>query len=558
MLLPKAKAMIFVFLCLFISCNEKTEETTFANPILAGFYPDPSICSVEGDYYLITSSFAYYPGLPVFHSNDLVNWEQIGHVIHRPEQMDFNGHRVSRGLFAPSIRYHNGLFYVVCTLVDTGGNFIVTAENPAGPWSDPVWLPEIDGIDPSPFFDQDGKAYVLYNSVAPNNEPLYSGHRTIRMRSLDLDSLTLGKEEIMLVNGGTDLSKEPVWIEAPHIFFKDGFYYLIAAEGGTGDNHSEVVFRSEEVTGPYVPYENNPILTQRHLDPDRDNPVTSAGHADFVQTHEGDWWAVFLACRPYKDNHYNTGRETFLAPVKWQEDGWCVINPDFEEVQYSISIPKIKKKTTTFPLNGNFTLRDDFEAPELKYNWVFLRNPVGSWYALENGKLSMRLRPQTCAGTENLSFLGHRQQHLQGNASTMMYFTPENAQEKAGMLIFQNEKHHYFLCKSLEQQNPVVQLFQSSEGEMKLLATKKLKDNSSGIRLKIEAQRDQYYFYYAENEGNWELFKAGVDATFLSTKTAGGFVGAMYALYATSNGTETTNEVEFDWFEYQGDDEVFR
>ncbi len=241
MLFYKKMAVFLIISSLMVSCDHKQEESEITNPVLAGFYPDPSICAVDGDYYLVTSTFAYFPGLPVFHSKDLVNWEPIGHVIDRKEQMDFTGHRVTRGLFAPSIRYHDGLFYVTCTLVDTGGNFIVTAKNPEGPWSDPVWLPEINGIDPSPFFDDDGKAYVLYNSIAPEGKPLYNGHRTIRMRSLDLDSLTLGKEEITLINGGVDISKEPVWIEAPHIFKRKGYYYLIAAEGGTADNHSEVV-----------------------------------------------------------------------------------------------------------------------------------------------------------------------------------------------------------------------------------------------------------------------------------------------------------------------------
>src|SRR5690349_3069235 len=262
------------------------------NPIMAGFYPDPSVLKVESDYYLINSTFAYFPGIPVFHSKDLKNWKQIGNVISRPSQMNFMGHRMTRGLFAPAIDYHKGTYYVTCTLIDKGGNFVVTAKNPAGPWSDPIFIPQVRGIDPSLFFDTDDKAYILYNSDAPDNKPLYSGHRTIRMYEFDaLNGKVIGEERI-LVNGGVDISKKPVWIEGPHILKRDGWYYLYAAEGGTSVNHSEVVLRSKDVWGPYVPYENNPILTQRDLPADRKQPITSAGHAQLVEGPDGKTYAI--------------------------------------------------------------------------------------------------------------------------------------------------------------------------------------------------------------------------------------------------------------------------
>ena len=220
----------------------------YTNPILCGFYPDPSICRAGEDYYLISSTFAYFPGIPVFHSRDLVNWKLIGHVMDRAEQMNLLGFGVSRGIFAPSIDFHKGIFYITCTLVDGGGNFVVTATNPAGPWSNPEWLPEINGIDPSLFFDDDGKTYLVYNSIPPDNKSLYDGHRTIRMRSFDLQHLKVSGEEIILINGGTSLANKPRWIEGPHIIKKSGYYYLIAAEGGTGYDHSVVAFRSQFIS----------------------------------------------------------------------------------------------------------------------------------------------------------------------------------------------------------------------------------------------------------------------------------------------------------------------
>jgi alpha-N-arabinofuranosidase len=555
-----------VFACAFVFIHASAalgqSNESFTNPILAGFYPDPSICRVGSDYYLVTSSFSYFPGIPIFHSRDLVNWKQIGHVMDRPEQLDLDGLGVSRGIFAPAIRHHGGVFYVTCTLVDKGGNFVVTSKKPEGPWSNPVWIPQINGIDPSMFFDENGKTYIVYNSIAPDDKPLYNGHRTLRMYGFDVANLKVMGDEILLVNGGTDLSKKPIWIEAPHIFQKDGYYYLIAAEGGTGDQHSEVVFRSKNVAGPYVPYERNPILTQRHLDPNRKNPITSTGHADFVQTESGEWWAVFLGCRPYDDGYYNTGRETFLAPVKWL-DGWPVINPEHEEVQYHYPFPfKPSQEAVAIPHRGNFQFRDEFVAEKLNHNWVFLRTPREKWYDLKSRKgfLTMQLRPESCAGNKNPSFLGHRQQHLRGSASVAIDFSPKAENEKAGLVIFQNEKHFYFLCKSFDGYAAVIQLYKSGEDQMELLGSQTITDEQKAkpLHLRIEVRGNTYSFSFATDSGKWILLQDYVDARFLSTKVAGGFVGCVYALYATSLGKPSENSAHFDWFEYVGDDEVYK
>jgi xylan 1,4-beta-xylosidase len=553
----------------FHRIEKRKEKVTmgFNNPILAGFYPDPSICRVDSDYYLVTSTFSYFPGLPVFQSEDLVNWRLLGHVMDRESQLNLDGQGVSHGLFAPSIRYHDGVFYVTCTLVVIGGNFVVTARSPRGPWSDPVWIPEINGIDPSLFFDENGKSYIVYNSVAPDDKPLYDGHRTIRMREFDTKTLRVVGEEILLVNGGTDISRKPVWIEGPHIFKKDGLYYLIAAEGGTGDQHSEVVFRSSRITGPYIPFEKNPILTQRQLDPSREAPITSVGHADFVQTEGGDWWAVFLGCRPYppvEGGYYNTGRETFLAPVRWS-GGWPMVTQGDERVRYHYQYPVRSSAIVPAPYSGNFARRDDFDKESLDPQWVFLRTPHEKWYDLKirNGYLALKLRPETCGGTMNPSFIGHRQQHLHGAASIALAFSAKEENEKAGLLVFQNGTHFYFLCKSVSEGRPVVQLYRSAEEDsdhqMELLALDRLKDaaDSEALQLKIEARGGSYAFLYRLGSGEWTLLQEGVDAKFLSTRIAGGFVGCMYALYATSLGQPSANRAYFDWFEYSGHDEAY-
>jgi len=559
---------LLLFVLLSVSTSDVfTQDRLFTNPILAGFYPDPSICRVGNNYYMINSTFSYFPGIPVFHSKDLVNWKLIGHVMDRPEQMDLTGLGVSRGIFAPAIRFNKGIFYVTCTLVDAGGNFIVTSASPEGPWSNPVWIPKINGIDPSMFFDDNGKAYIIYNSVAPDNKPLYDGHRTIRMYEFDVENLKVVGEEKVLVNGGVDLSKKPVWIEGPHIFKVNDYYYLIAAEGGTGDQHSEVVFRSDNVDGPYVPYEKNPILTQRHLDPDRENPITSTGHADLIQTENGDWLAVFLGCRPYSmsgDGFYNTGRETFLAPVKWI-DGWPIINPDYEEVQYEYSYPlESEKDLAERPYSGNFEMQDEFDEDQLNINWMFLRTPHEKWYSLEERKgfLSLQLIPETCSEKMNPAFLGHRQQHLNCSATTAIDFKPESENEKAGLLIFQNEEHFYFICKSLENNKEVIQLYKSgaADEEMELITSREISNeqNENLLYLEIKAEGNKYSFFYSKNKHELDLLKEDVDAMFLSTRVAGGFVGCMFAFYATSLGKESNNKAYFDFFNYEGNDEVYK
>lgn len=541
---------------------------SFLNPILSGFYPDPSICKAGDDYYLVTSTFAYFPGLPIFHSNDLVNWDLIGHAMDRPEQLNLDGAGVSRGLFAPAISYHDGTFYIVCTLVDKLGNFVITAKDPKGPWSNPVALPEVNGIDPSLFFDtpeRGGKAYIVFNSIPPNNISMHDGHRTIRMFGFDPIKLKVTGEEKLIVNGGVDMSKKPVWIEAPHFFYKDGWYYLICAEGGTGYNHSEVVFRSKTMDGPFVPWEKNPILTQRHLDPSRKDPVTTTGHADFVVDKDGKWWAVFLGCRPYEGDYYNTGRETFMAPVEWTADGWPVINPGNELVQYSYPInASVDPKKEKF--NGNYQFNDEFDGDELNKRYIFLRTKREDWYTINSrgkGEIYLRLRPQTVSGTGNPSFIGFRQPHLKGNVTTAVELKTNEENEKAGLIAFQNEYHYYFLARTYANGKLVIQLIKgpgrtNSKEAPQVIATHEIRSRKQGsVQLKIESNNDKYSFYFDEGDKKWTLLAKDIDAKFLSTKDAAGFVGVVYGLYATSEGENSDNTAIFRFFRCINQDTIY-
>ncbi|KAF1716536.1 glycoside hydrolase 43 family protein [Pseudoxanthomonas yeongjuensis] len=505
-------------------------EGSYRNPVLAGFHPDPSIARAGDRFYLVNSSFAFFPGIPVFESTDLVHWRQIGNVIDRPSQLDFDGLGMSRGVFAPAIEYHDGVFYVVNTAVDSGGNFLATATDPAGPWSDPVWLPTIGGIDPSLFFDDDGRTYLL-NNDAPVGTPRYDGHRAIWMQEFDLAKKQPFGPRKVLIDGGVDPSKNPIWIEGPHIFKRDGWYYLNCAEGGTGPQHSQVILRSREVWGPYEPYGNNPILTQRDLPGDRVHPVTNAGHADLVEGLDGRWWATFLASRNYGGVHYNTGRETFLLPVEWK-DGWpMILEPDLE-IPYVAAGPAFMSRTETqAPSTGNFTWRDEFDKPELDRAWMYVRVPKQPWldFASHAGQLSMRPLSEALDTLRNPAFLARRQQHTTFEASTALR-VPVEAGTEAGIAAFQNETHWYFL--GVRRQGKRMELFlEKNGGEGGRIVATTMLPASDSLELKITGDAADYSFGYDAGRG-WQWLKQGEDGTLLSTDVAGGFIGAVVGPHA--------------------------
>ena len=549
-----------LFLCMVYPVTYT--QNTYQNPVLAGFYPDPSICRAGDDYYMVNSSFAYYPGIPVFHSTDLVHWKQLGHVLDRPSQLNLVDQKVSEGIFAPAISYHKGTFYLVTTLVGGKGNFVVTSTDPGGSWSDPVWLPEVEGIDPSLFFDDDGKAYLVHNGEAPGKKPLYDGHRAIWMFEFDPVQLRVKGKSILLVDKGTEVTEQPIWIEGPHIFKHNGYYYLIAAEGGTSYDHSEVVFRSEKITGPYISYPGNPILTQRHLDTLRQNPVTNTGHADFVHTQSDEWWGVFLGCRPYQKNYFNTGRETFMAPVKWKND-WPVFDLGSEEVRYSYQVPDLPSYDMgDFPKNGNFILHDEFDENKLADYWVFLRTPQEKFYTLNNGKLKLKLKPQMINKSENSAFICRRQQHTKCSVSVLLDFSAHDSTEVAGIIAFQNERFFYLLGKTSRNDKDAIVVFSSSYDDvgtksLHSLYVHTLENSSDKVYLKIDVDGDKCIFYCAQEENSWVKLYQG-DARILSTEVAGGFVGTMIGMYATSGNKSSENYAEFEWFSYEGNDSVFR
>lgn len=514
-------------------------QKKFRNPILPGCYPDPSICRVGEDYYLVTSTFEYFPGLPIFHSRDLIHWQQIGHVLDRPSQLDLDEVRPSGGLFAPTIRHHNGIFYVINTLVDgktKSGNFIVTATQPQGPWSEPHWLPDLGGCDPSLFFDDDGRVWYTANRL--NEEGHYTGHTEIYLCELDLENMKLIGKETILWDGAV---KGAVWAEAAHIYKVNGFYYLLAAEGGTAHHHAVTIVRSKNVAGRYETYRGNPILTHRHLG--LDYPIVGTGHADLVETQNGEWWMVLLAMRPYGGYYYNLGRETFLVPIRW-EDEFLVVSPGTGRAEFEYSVPNLPEQIWQTP-----PARDDFNDATLSYQWNFLRTPHDDFYNLTERKsyLRLRLRPQKLSEQTNPSFVGRRQQHMDFTAQTAFEFTPQ-VDECAGLALIQNNDFHFRFVVMYENEN-IIRLIKRSHGKDETLVTQPLP--AGCYTLKVTAHEQTYNFYFSTHD-QWHTLAENIDGRILSTPVAGGFVGTYIAMYASSNGQLSANHADFDWFEYSG------
>lgn len=497
----------------------------FENPILPGYYPDPSITRVGDDYYLVNSSFAYFPGIPVWHTVDLIHWKQIGNAIDRPGQLDFSGLATSRGVFAPAISHHAGIFYIVNTCVDCKGNFVITARRPQGPWSDPIWLP-FNGIDPSIFWDEDGRAYIVWNDD-PDGPPQYNGHRAIWIQEFDPVARAMKGTRKLIVNGGVDISKKPVWIEGPHLYKVDGWYYLMAAEGGTSVNHSEVILRSKDVQGPYEPWRSNPILTQRDLDPSRPHPVTSAGHADLVQTPRGDWFAVFLAAQPYSGDLYNTGRETFLLPVEWRTDGdgkWPVILDRGKVIPLIAGLPRGATRG-----GRNSVATSGYNA----LSWLQVRTPRTPFLTAGSRGRSVTLRalPEAFGDVGSApAFTGLRQQHMNAQFTARIDFTPRMDGDRAGILALQNDDFYVFFGHARRAGRDVLEVTRragkSDPRDGAVLASIPFPGGKPQLEITITGGRARFSY------DKHNIVADDIDVTSLSTNKAGGFVGTVIGVYA--------------------------
>ena len=498
--------------------------TKYRNPVLPGFHPDPSVCRVGRDFYLVTSSFEYFPGVPIFHSRDLVHWRQLGHCLDRPSQLPLAGAAASTGIWAPTLRHHDGVFYMTTTNMSGSGNFIVTARAPEGPWSDPIPVSQ-EGIDPSLFFDEDGSAFYS------------TSHEGAFQSRIDVATGQLLSEP-KLVWTGTG-GQYP---EGPHLFFRHGWYYLLLSEGGTEYGHMVTMARSKSPWGPFEPCARNPLLTHRSVR----SPIQAVGHADLVQTADGEWFAVCLGIRPHGyPPCYHLGRETFLSPVTWADDGFPVIGDHGRLALAMETLLPLEPTPAAEP-------RDDFTSNELAPFWNFLRNPNAELYSLDQRLGYLRLLG-SADGLDDVAspaWLGRRQCHFAVRAAACLEFQPETEGEEAGLVVRMNEQHHYEIFVSRRAGRPSVVLRRRIGSLRAEVACHALSPTEiPRVVLAVEADETRYSFSYGSSENDLHRLGDG-ETRYLSTEVAGGFTGVYFAMYATGNGTPCRHPADFDWFDY--------
>lgn len=503
------------------------------NPILPGFHPDPSVCRACDDYYLVTSTFEYFPGVPIFHSRDLVNWTELGHVLTRESQLPLERAESSKGIFAPTLRYHAGTFYMVTTNMSTGRSFYVTAQNPAGPWSEPVFVGEDEfSMDPSLFFDDDGKVYYTRHGGGR--------HGAVFQAELDLETGRLREpaREIWAGTGG-------IWPEGPHLYKIHGKYYLMIAEGGTSYDHAVTVARSDSPWGPFQACPSNPILTHAA---DRSLVVQATGHADLVESQDGAWWLVFLGIRPWDGAHHHLGRETFLAPVHWDDAGWPVVNDDrpVELVSSVRALPGGGRRTRAVP-DAASPLRDDFDAVTLAKAWNFLRDPQPGNFSLvaRPGWLRLESGVATLDDIGQVAFVGRRQLHYACRARSFLEFSPVASGQRAGLVVRADERNHYDLVLAHTERGRRVLLESCVQGERRTLA--ELPWTPSRAELCIEARPSEYEFSAGDGQGALQVL-GRLPSVPLASEVTGGFTGAYLGMFV-SGGVETP-PADFDYFEY--------
>ncbi|MFZ5891195.1 MAG: glycoside hydrolase family 43 protein [Myxococcota bacterium] len=497
----------------------------YRNPVIPGFHPDPSICRVGHDFYLVASSFEYFPGVPIFHSRDLVNWKQLGYCLNRPSQLPLAGVNASGGVWAPTLRHHQGVFYLTTTNVSAGGNFIVTATAPEGPWSDPIPVAQ-PGIDPSLFFDDDGS--VLYTT----------SHNGAFQSRIDIASGKLLSEP-KVVWAGTG-GQYP---EGPHLYRRNGWYYLLLSEGGTEYGHMITMARSKSPWGPFEPCERNPVLTHRSYK----SPIQAIGHADLVDTPDDSWFAVLLGVRPNGyPPCYHLGRETLLSPVTWSSDGFPIFGSD-GRVALEMEAPLSLEPASETPA------RDDFDSQKLAHCWNYLRNPNPELYSLDERRGYLRLRGSE-HGLDDIAspaWLGRRQCHFAVRATTCLEFQPDGEREEAGLVVRMNERHHYEIFVSLRAGQRSVVLRRRIGSLQAEVACRPLPPSQTErVVLAVDAERDKYRFSYGASEAELEPLAEG-ETRYLSTEVAGGFTGVYFAMYASGNGARCKRPADFDWFDYR-------
>ncbi len=560
------QAQLCVLLVTMLLCHAALAEETFTNPILPGGYPDPSICRDGDDYLIVNSTFEYFPGLPVHRSKDLVNWELIGYGLHREEQatgaVNLVDVQSDGGIHAPTIRCHNGKYYIITTNVylppGRGAetqfvNFVITADKPEGPWSMPHVLEGAPGIDPDIFFDDDGRAW--YVGTHSPEKPNFPGEGEIWLQEIDVDNWRLKGKRHFLWRGACG----GVWAEGPHLYKRDGRYYLMVAEGGTSFNHAVVIAVSDEITGPYSSNPRNPILTSRHLS--YDHWVNSTGHGDLIELPDGRWYMVLLGIRGDLERRSNMGRETHLVPVSWEREPF-----EWQEVktEWPVAAPETGRveRTNPVPLAGSVQVRgkgfeDEFDSESLDLAWNFRRVPLaGTWSLTENdGHLRLAASSNLIMERVRSSLMGFRQTESDFTYTAKMSFSAWGDHSEAGLMLFQKDDNYLSFTVMRRDDEYVLRSVVSlpqQDGEftqlLRELVSVSLDAYRGAIIFRVESKDGRYRLLYSLDDGETYLELLTTRADHLLSR---GYTGAYLGLYASSNGRQSNDFADYDWVRYE-------
>lgn len=490
----------------------------YQNPILSGFHPDPSICRVGDDFYLITSTFEFFPGVPIYHSKNLINWELINHCLTEDSQLSLKRGKPSSGIYAPTLRYHDGTFFMTATNVTRYGNFIVHTKDIYGKWSEPAWVKQA-GIDPSLFWDDNGTCYFVSNG---SENPARDGYGIFLCEVNPFTGEMLSHSR-RLTNGCGGRCAE-----APHIYKRNGWYYLMLAEGGTEYGHMVTLQRAKNIYGPYEPCPQNPILSHRDKP---DNPIQATGHADIVEDQNGNWWLVCLGIRPLlRVMLHNLGRETFLAPFTWHEDGWATVGHD-GTLQFEMEGPL--PGPAPHPVSLDF--EDHFEKDTLHLRWNFVRNPNRECYTLEKGRLTMKSGEDdlsTLRGTPTM--IAVRQQAFAMEMVAKLSGDVEIGQY-AGLTAFYNNDYHYDILITKEADGHYDVCLRKHVADIDVIVARQSIDYQGSIQLKMASDEEWYVFYYEKNGDFVELGRGRTSLLCTEITHTMTFTGTYWGLF-TENG----------------------
>lgn len=533
------------------------------NPIIPGNFPDPSICRVKEDFYMVCSSFELCPGLPVFHSKDLANWEMIGNAMTIENGLHVEYNSMFGGLMAPTIRYWDGTFYIINANFCDRGNYIITAVNPQGPWSEPVWLSDVPGIDASLFIDDDGVAYIIGTGMVWEDAG-GKKDRGVWMAPYDLKEFKLLGEPVTIFNSGMRIAVSP---EAPHIYHVGDYYYMLIAEGGTEHYHSVMVARSKEVLGWYESCPANPVMTHRHMG--FGCPITNVGHADLVELPDGSWYAVMLGSRPFEGKYKSLGRETFICPVQWERE-WPLFSPETGKIEFEYPESVLHWS----PFEKKLGKTEFTKTDKIPLDFSFLGTPYDEFYKIDSQGLHIRCIPSEMAPEiqqvsfnkntnkdRTIPFIGKRQQFFNSTAECLMHFTPEKL-ESAGLIIAQAMNHQirFEMCKGKVgtvlrvvlvttefKAPPYMPGFNYTQEEKELV---RIPYGKEKIYLKIVANED-YSLFYGENYDNMSLLTK-VNLSLINPESISSLSGTMIGMFASGNKEESDGEAIFEWFSLEG------